>query len=236
MATKVSEVAAGLDVGPVLKVEDVQLVLENRLLTQSDWDRLKAARRGLDSLRAQLAAWKQTHPALGFVADTVLDWLDASVSLDQLSLVEHDANVAAAGSELFGSVLVSIQKIRQLQTAPLDEDADNWFVDSQRRLAKLLGLLYGDVLKERVGNFVQLLEQLHYDDGVDGAVRALLCYVVPVLEHYFNAASIVLGKAQANYVGVSRGLFELCTLLLSVANDGFCSPDGARRGGGREFG
>ncbi|KAG7818238.1 hypothetical protein KL928_003239 [Ogataea angusta] len=227
MATKVSEVAAGLGVGSVLKVEDVQLVLENRLLTQSDWARLNAARRGLDTLRTELGAWKQKHPALAFVADTVLDWLDASVSVEQLSLVEHDANVAAAGSELFGSVLVSIQKIRQLQAAKLEEDADNWFVDSQRRLAKLMGLLYGDVLKERVGNFVQLLEQLHYDADVDGAVRALLCYMVPVLEHYFNAASIVLCKAQANYVGVSRGLFELCTLLLSVAADGFCSPEGA---------
>ncbi|KAG7889896.1 hypothetical protein KL936_002570 [Ogataea polymorpha] len=227
MATKVSEVAAGLEAGPVLKVEDLQLVLENRLLTQSDWDKVNVARRGLDSLRTQLAAWKQTHPALAFIADTVLDWLDASVSLEQLSLVDHDANVSAAGSELFGSVLVSIQKIRQLQAEGSDDDADNWFVESQHRLAKMMGLLYGDVLKERVGKFVRLLEQLHYDDDVDGSVRGLLCYVVPVLEHYFNATSIVLRKAQANYVGVSRGLFELCTLLLSVATDGFCSPEGA---------
>ncbi|KAH3662481.1 hypothetical protein OGAPHI_005733 [Ogataea philodendri] len=225
---KVTEIISELGISATLKLETPRLDIDTKLFTETEQSMVADARNGLDKMKTQLYRWKADNPTVKFVAETVLDWLDVPVSINTLSLSKSDDDVEEVGSKLFGSILVSIQKLRQLQTTPLEADEDNWLVDSQRRLVKYIDLLYGEVMQERIVGFLNLLENIQYDEETSAEVKSVLGYVVPLLEHYLNAVSIIVSKIQDNYVGTSKGLYELCTLLLTVATDGFCSPEGSQ--------
>jgi midasin len=193
-----------------------------------------------NTLVDNLNEWKATNLEVKFVADFVLDWLTnqsyklstQSVELNKFGSLE---DLEFALRELFNSILVSVQRIhkfnfkdKELNNNDEDDEEDdesNWLIKEQKKLNKFVDLLYPITILKRLNKCLEILQLIEYSEHESKLASAMLEHTLPIVQHYFNLVQIIQAKLHDNYIDISRGCYELSTVLFNICSKGFCQPE-----------
>ncbi|KAG0682446.1 hypothetical protein C6P42_002987 [Pichia californica] len=181
-----------------------------------------------------LNLWKLEYPHAGFVSDFLLEWISIQ-NFDFDKTVEtknerFDINdLEKSFRELFNTILVSIQRIHKYNGEADKEEEDNegsnWLIAGNKRLNKYTDLLYPVSMLKKFNNCVNILQNIEFTEHESLLASALIEHMSPIIQHYFNFIQIVENKLKINYIDVSRGTFELATILHTICSKGFCQPE-----------
>lgn len=189
-----------------------------------------------DDFISSLNAWKLQNTEVSFIIDFLLEWIQiqdinfalvCEIKSEKVNLndLEHSFR------EILNAVLVSVQRIHKFnfdetKTEVLDDDDDmNWLVRDQKKLNKMVDLLYPATIIRKLNHTLLLLQNAEFDDKSSLVAAALIEHSLPILQHYFNMVQIVQHKLQEMYIDVSHGCFELSNLLHTICSKGFCQPE-----------
>lgn len=194
---------------------------------------------------SQLQDWKEHNKEVGFVADFVLEWISIhDINFNAISEIKVEKStiqdVEVSLREVFNSILVSVQRIHKFnyetkeKTNSNEEDDDeeegedddsNWLIKDQMKLNKFVDLLYPVSVLKRLNNALLLLKSMEFNEHTSLVAAALIEHTLPIIQHYFNLVQIVQNKLQTAYIDVSRGGFELSSILHTICSKGFCQPE-----------
>lgn len=182
-----------------------------------------------------LKVWKQQNRSFSFIADSVLEWCE----LQDISFSKETSGVDTAMKtvsdlegdfrSLFNTILVVIQKLHKFQTEAQQQDDEEedqkWLVAKQKRVIKYFEMLYPAAVSKKLVACVATIQNIDFTEADSKLASALIEHMLPIISHYFNLVKIVESKLRDNYVDVSRGTFELSTILYNLATKGFCQPE-----------
>lgn len=215
-------------------------ISRHEILGSQDAKQLDEVSNFYNQLSKKLRSWKEENSEVKFVAEFVLDWL----ATQAYKLDSQTVNQTASKSledlelslrELFNSILVSVQRIYKFNfevkevkegNEDVDEDDDtNWLVNDQNKLTKFVDLLYPISILKRLTLCFDQLKHIEFDAHGSKLASAMIEHTLPILQHYFNLVQVVQYKLQDNYIDISRGTFELSTVLYNICSKGFCQPE-----------
>lgn len=188
--------------------------------------------RELEDLRADLSVLLTERPDLAFVTRQIQLW----TSTHTVSAVNgvHDAAEQPSAIQEFttstltltSKILVALQNFQKTaQTLPTTNDDAGWLLKYNVTLEKSVDALRTPLL---AADITQLLTSLHRLPLDQPAVRvpatSLLCAVLPVLQQYAAASQHHLAQFGALHRATCRLGFTLSNTFVTLAAQGFCSP------------
>ncbi|CCE86035.1 Piso0_005679 [Millerozyma farinosa CBS 7064] len=194
-----------------------------------DENTLEEFKEFLQSFSQELEDWKNRNVNLAFMSESLLSWAKGnSVTLGTVSesdfSSEQDMNdVENAFRKLSMSILISFQKIVEVNSNTLDDEQDNWFEDSKARLVKYMKNLRVEHVSERIFQCVDLVNKTRSKDSC--LVYALVSFTLPQLYHYIEVARNILTKCRENYEDTAIATSRFANILSELCQNGFCSPE-----------
>lgn len=181
----------------------------------------------------KLNEWKQANHEVSFVADFVLEWISAQKFLFEITPFPEN-NMYNLDSleqilrQLFNSILVSVQRIHKFNfdTGVNKEDKENhWLSTSNKKLIKSADMLYPISMLKKLNHCIEILQSIEFNEHESILASAMIEHFLPIIQHYFNLVQIVEHKLKESYIDVSRGTFELSSILYNICSKGFCQPE-----------
>ncbi|GMM27764.1 AAA family ATPase midasin [Martiniozyma asiatica (nom. inval.)] len=182
--------------------------------------------------------WKTHNPHVAFAADFVIEWIELqnfNFSLtSSVNIIEKKTvvNLENDFRSLFNTVLLIIQKVHkeQLEFQSHNEDDDDdenkdWLVTKQKRLVRYFDLLYPASVMKKLNQCISTMQLIDFNSSDSQIASALIDHILPIVYNYMNLVNIIEQKLRENYIDVSRGTFELSTILYNLATKGFCQPE-----------
>ncbi|CAN3361232.1 midasin [Diutina catenulata] len=193
---------------------------------------------GEASVRAFGAKWTEVKEAIrswmtrssyAFVGQVVLQWMDnfsffvaSNTSLPSLATVDDVENDFRA---LSTSVLVSVQAMVAVdQDTPAEEESEQWFKLSQRRLLALVKSSGIKRVSARWDRCISTINSVEFNESTSAMVQALASFTLPLVAAYADMVSKLLQMAVTNYFDNSKATYLLMSSLHTVATQGMCSP------------
>lgn len=185
----------------------------------------------LNGFVESLNAWGLKNPEFAFISEVVLSWIsnwkyspfvNTSTSIESLSIVE---NVEALLRKASNSILVTIQNILELFKEEISDETDDWVALSQQRLSKCMKQLRLKLVLALFKRAKQSIFQIEQNEETSKTSSALIAFTMPLLIQYQNLAGKILNQARSTYIEMAKSTFILTKSLLTLANDGFCSPE-----------
>lgn len=185
----------------------------------------------LDKFIEDLHSWSINYPQFAFISNVVLTWIlkwqykpfvNSSTSVESLSVIE---NVETSLRKASNSILITIQNILELFKEEITDETDDWVALSQQRLSKCMKQLR---LRQIIALFQQAKQhifQIEQNEETSRLSSALISFTMPLLIQYQNLAIKILSQAKNTYTEMTKSTFILTKSLLTLANDGFCSPE-----------
>lgn len=128
--------------------------------------------------------------------------------------------------QLFNSILVSVQRIHKFNfdTGVNKEDKENhWLSTSNKKLIKSADMLYPISMLKKLNHCIEILQSIEFNEHESILASAMIEHFLPIIQHYFNLVQIVEHKLKESYIDVSRGTFELSSILYNICSKGFVS-------------
>lgn len=191
-----------------------------------------------------LDSWKHSNSEVAFVADFVLTWMEKQkYQFETVSEFKEECHtmedLESAFRDLFNSILVSVQRMHKFHFENInlkengenmvdDEDEDddtNWLIMDNKKLKKSVDLLYLPSITNKLAQCISALKSIEYNDQEHLVAAALIEHSLPIVQHYSNLVHVIEHKLKTNYVDLSRGCFELSSILYNVCSKGFCQPE-----------
>lgn len=186
-----------------------------------------------DNFILALTTWKTENNEVAFVADFVLEWLSLqSFNFNNINGLKNGVfsieDLEKSLRQLFNSILVSVQRIHKYNSesekAVDDEDA-NWLTSSNKKLNKFVDYLYTNSIMKQFNTCMGILRGIEFTEHESLLASAMIEHMLPIIQHYFNLVQIIEHKMKNFYIDVSRGTFELSTVLHNICSKGFCQPE-----------
>lgn len=193
---------------------------------------------------SNLSIWKSNNHEVAFVADFILQWLESQnykfdVTTDISNIESHNMeDLEHAFRDIFNSILVSVQRIHKFNfeeekksegiddmEVDQDDDDEKWLTNSQKKLNKYVDLLYPASMTRKAHTIINILRSIEFSEEDSVTASAIIEHALPIIQHYFNLVQVIECKLKNNYVDVSRGSFELSTILYTICSKGFCQPE-----------
>lgn len=209
-------------------------VSQLQLIGSDDYEHMKSLHLFFENFILDLNSWKLKNIKVSFVADFILEWISAQEFTFNTSYEIESTNfniesLEQSLRELFNSILVSVQRIHKFTfKAENDDETDaeiNWLTLSNERLLKFVDLLYPVSVMKKFNNSIKILQSIEYDEHECLIAAAMVEHMLPIIQHYFNLVQIIEEKLKASYIDISRGAFELSTILHNICSKGFCQPE-----------
>lgn len=185
----------------------------------------------LSAFAADLSAWETQNPTTAFIAHTISEWIsnwpfrpfvNSLTSLSELKVVE---DLEFSLRKLSNSILIAVQQIVELYKTEISDDDDDWLAFSQQRLMASIKLLHHVKILSLVSSVKAQIEQIEQNTESSLTTSALVAFTMPLLVQYQKLAISLLEKSRTNYVHVSKSTFVMAKSLLTLATEGFCSPE-----------
>lgn len=204
---------------------------ENSVFTSKEITSVEFFKTILTGLVDDLQTWKVHNSNVAFVADGVLNWIanwsykpfvNTSTSLKELKTIE---DVEISLRKVSNSILIAVQQVLEVNKDEITDDDDEWLAISQKSLMSSIKLLHHRRIVETMISCKKTIEQIEHNHQTSSIVSALVAWTMPLLSQYQKLVLLMLDKARNNYVHVSRTTHAMAKSLLTLATDGFCSPE-----------
>ncbi|CCH41350.1 Midasin [Wickerhamomyces ciferrii] len=183
----------------------------------------------LKSFVSDLESWKSSNKSIGFVSDSVINWLNSLNDVEIEDSENQDTTVAEIEKTLrsfSNKVLVVFQKVIQsLSSEELTFDTDKWFIQSEAQLHTLLKSLHHESVHSSLHKALELVSSAKFDQAQSSQIRSLFSFTAPFLKFYLELVVAVLNKAKDSYIDISRSTYVFSNLLHNLTKNGFCSPE-----------
>lgn len=185
----------------------------------------------LTGLVDNLKTWKVHNPTVAFVADGVLEWIanwsyrpfvNTSTSLKDLKTVE---DVEVSLRKLSNSILIAVQQVLEINKDEITDEDDEWLATTQKSLMSSVKLLHHRKIVEILLSCKQQIEQIEHNSQTSSTVSALVAWTMPLVSQYQKLVLMILDRTRGNYAHVSRATHAMAKSLLTLATEGFCSPE-----------
>ncbi|GAV27477.1 hypothetical protein PMKS-000945 [Pichia membranifaciens] len=209
-------------------------ISQHLLIGSNDYVHMKDLHLFFEKFMLDLNSWKLKNIKVSFVADFVLEWISAqeftfNSSYEIESTTLNIEALEQALRELFNSILVSVQRIHKFNfkagSGNEVDDNDNWLTLANEKLLRFVDLLYPVSVMKKFTNSIQILQSIEYNEHESLLAAAMVEHMLPVIQHYFNLVQIIEEKLKTSYIDISRGAFELSTILNNICSKGFCQPE-----------
>ena len=205
--------------------------IHHLVFTNSEVELVNEFKMFLEKFSGDLRLWKAKNPQLAFIADVVLTWIsqweycpfiNSSTTVEKLSLVE---DVEKCMREASNSILVSVQNVLELVKDDITDETDEWLALSQQRLSRSIKQLHLKQIIRRLENSMDHILKIEQNSQSSKLISALVAFTMPMLIQYQALVIKILSQAKNSYVEMAKATFALTKSLLTLANDGFCSPE-----------
>ncbi|EEQ40688.1 hypothetical protein CLUG_04816 [Clavispora lusitaniae ATCC 42720] len=205
--------------------------IHHLVFTNSEVELVNEFKMFLEKFSGDLRLWKAKNPQLAFIADVVLTWIsqweycpfiNSSTTVEKLSLVE---DVEKCMREASNSILVSVQNVLELVKDDITDETDEWLALSQQRLSRSIKQLHLKQIIRRLENSMDHILKIEQNSQSSKLISALVAFTMPMLIQYQALVIKILSQAKNSYVEMAKLPFALTKSLLTLANDGFCSPE-----------
>lgn len=214
-----------------IRFEKFKSLISNGIMTQSLNQLVVLVRKELNDLAFGLQKWKLEYPNLAFIGDMVIAWVSdrSSKSLDEpkhtqseFSLMDLDKNLR----NICDSVLVLVQKGREILTEDISQENDNWFLQSQSRLSSYCRILRQTQFAQKIKQALVIANSIamQQDEALYQQALGYIGSAIPFIHEYFDLCRIVETRMIHNFASTTKGAYILMKSLQSLAQNGFCSP------------
>lgn len=188
--------------------------------------------RELEILRADLSVLLTERPDLAFVTRQIQLWTSTH-TVGAVNGVHDAAEQPSAIQEfttstltLTSKILVALQNFQKTaQTLPTTNDDAGWLLKYNDTLEKSVDALRTPLLAADINHLLTSLHRLPLDQpAVRAPATSLLCAVLPVLQQYAAASQHHLAQFGALHRATCRLGFTLSNTFVTLAAQGFCSP------------
>lgn len=214
-----------------IRFEKFKILTSNEVMTQSLNKFLILVQTELQDLKNNIAKWKVKYPKLAFIGDMVTAWVKDHVSL-KLEKPRHSSSEFSINDldktlrNICDSVLVLVQKGREILSEDISQENDNWFVLSQSRLSNYCRILRQQQFYQKIKHALSITSSLagQQDQTVFKYALGLLGTAIPFIHEYKELCNIVESRMIHNFALTNKGAFVMMSSLHKLAQNGFCSP------------
>ncbi|KAL6945303.1 hypothetical protein ACO0QE_002753 [Hanseniaspora vineae] len=207
------------------KIQSFSAHVNDGILTDQDSVRIVKMNKLLDGFSSYL---ESRSGEFGFVFKTMISWLeitrDSNTSFAE-GLPLNLQNIDQAFRKVYTTVMLAVQKITECSGSSISEEDDKWLSLSNQKLMAFVKNLFAGKVTESLAQCVSLLKSANFSPNDTKYVRAIASYTMPVINHYYTLLVSVLNLNKHNYYNNCKSTFVLCSLLHSLAKEGFCSPE-----------
>ena len=207
------------------KIQSFSAHVHKGILTDQDSVRIAKMNKLLDEFFNYL---KSRNGDLGFVFKTLSSWLEITRNTEP-SFAEGSSldlkDIDQAFRKVYTTVMLAVQKITDCSGSSISEEDDKWLTLSNQKLLAFVKNLFAGKVTEYLSQCVSLLKSANFSSNDTKYVRAIASYTMPVINHYYTLLVSVLNLNKHNYYNNCKSTFVLCSLLHSLAKEGFCSPE-----------
>lgn len=188
-------------------------------------------RKELKDFAASLEKWNIKYPKLAFIGSMVTSWINDRTSrpLDEPQHIAAEFTLADLDKilrNISDSVLVLVQKARELLAEDVSQENDNWFLQSQSRLSNFCKILRQAQFFQKIEQALRITNSIGMQQDETDYKRALglLGTSIPFIHEYYELCKIVESRMIHNFAVTNKGAYTLMKTLQNLASNGFCSP------------
>lgn len=214
---------------------DMLSLSDNEIIGSKDVETIDKVSALYVELIDNLKVWKLQNPSVSFIADSVLEWCELQNISFTKEVEEVDIEMKSINDlendfrSLFNTILLVIQKLHKFQNEAqqLESEDENykWLVSKQKRVVKYFEMLYPISVSKKLKSCIETIKKVNFSESDSKIASALIGHMLPIIKHYFNLVTIIENKLRDNYIDVSKGTFELSSILYNLATKGFCQPE-----------
>lgn len=183
------------------------------------------------NMKIVLIAWSEKHSEFNFAVGLVLDWIEGinfrplvstSTSLNDIKTVDDIERCCRA---LTTTILFAIQNIQKDSEQASAEDEDNWVLNLQQVISRLISLsLHAQVLR-RMQDCHKVISRVDHNKETSILTYSIIGLTLPIVFNYIRFISEILEKASVFYLDISHSTLKFSRILYSLCTEGFCSPE-----------
>ncbi|GAV48858.1 hypothetical protein ZYGR_0N02630 [Zygosaccharomyces rouxii] len=167
-------------------------------------------------------------PCSFFVFDVLLSWLSEQAHFPVKDLKSEDGRAEDFDQTfrgIFTSLVLSFQKIMNMELLSVNEDDDKWLSSTAKQLMNVNKVFINSSILQKLEQAIKQIKEMHLAGPTVTLIRAVITFTLPAINSYYDAMSAMLLKSREYYVNTSHGTYILATLLHNLAKNGFCSPE-----------
>ncbi|GAV53771.1 hypothetical protein ZYGR_0AK02730 [Zygosaccharomyces rouxii] len=168
------------------------------------------------------------NPQNFFVFDVLLSWLNEQPRFPVKDLKSEDGRAEDFDQifrGIFTSLVLSFQKIMNMELLSFSEDDDKWLSTTAKQLMNVNKVFINSNILQKLEQAIKQIKETQIAGPNVTLVRALITFTLPAIKSYHEAMSAWLLKSRDYYVSTSHGTYVLATILHNLAKNGFCSPE-----------
>lgn len=178
-----------------------------------------------------LAKWNTKYPKLAFIGDMTTSWINERLATD-VEAPQHSestytlADLDKISRNISDSVLVLVQKAREILNEDISQENDNWFIQSQTRLATFCKILRQPQFFRKIQQAMTIANSIgmQQDETAYAKALGLVGATIPFVHEYTELCSIIESRMIHNFATTNKGAYTLMRTLQNLASNGFCSP------------
>lgn len=168
------------------------------------------------------------NPHNFFIFDVLLNWLNEQPRCPVEDLKREDGKVEDFDElfrGIFTSLVLSFQKIMNMELLSVNEDDEKWLLTTSRQLMSINKVFINSNILQKLEQAIKYIKDTQIAEPTITLVRAVITFTLPAMNSYYEAMSAMLLKSRDYYVNTSHGTYILATILHNLAKNGFCSPE-----------
>lgn len=165
---------------------------------------------------------ENTWPAMSILVLWLSQCITSPEDIESESLKIHELDESF--KKVHTSILLTFQKLMELDTSSIEEEEDKWLSTSSSQLMKKIKIIEKNNIVRNL-EFTLELFTTNIIDCDSLTAKSLACFTMPLINHYHTLVVRILEKAKLFYSKTSYGSYILAVVLDNLAKDGFCTPE-----------
>ncbi|PFH53375.1 hypothetical protein AMATHDRAFT_1433 [Amanita thiersii Skay4041] len=195
------------------------------LLAGKSFKGLRTACEHISHVNGNLETWSRDHPRLNHLFHPVIQWLKSQDTSPTLSSSSFQSGESSA-NRFIDTLLVNVQSLlSQIPEQPPTNEADHYIISQCQIVRTLTHLVNIDTFSSCLDSVTMYM--LSHPLQLESNIKCVL----PFIEVYFQLVNSQL----ANHCDWTKALFKLayvlCSIMHTLARQGFCKPPDASNSG-----
>lgn len=170
----------------------------------------------------------QNKKPIGFVFRTLLLWINQFSVAKQSTAENCEINIdkiEATFRKALVSVMLATQNLTNCGLESFTTEDDGWLTSTFQSLKDEMRIVNLSPLIKNLDLVLEIVKLTDVSVIESNSIRALAAFTLPALNNYNLVVASLLNKARNHYKDTCEASYKLFRILISLAKDGFCSPE-----------